>query len=204
MLDLERIDLEQLSDALEDHSTEFDAFSMFDLRTGEVQYYSRDAGDFDDADDLDENLIRVEALPSRVGYQDMVDFIELVPERRPAGLLARAIEGRGAFRRFKDTLFEFPRLQQQWFAFRDTRMRRRALEWLAGNGVIGWDTAEQAQARYSDPAVGGTSAALARTVADDLQNLYGDRLVKVVMYGSRARETIGKSPTWTCSSSSTG
>lgn len=187
MLDLERVDLDELSMALEDHSPMLDGFWMFDPRTGETQYYSRDAGDFDDADDLDPDLLRVESLPSSEGYQDMVDFIELVPESRPADLLSRAIEGRGAFRRFKDTLFEFPELRQQWFAFRDTRMRHRALAWLAENGVIGWDTAEQVQASDSDPAVGGTSATLARRVADDLQKLYGERLVQVVMYGSRAR-----------------
>lgn len=187
MLDLEQVDLEELAFALEDHSPMFEALWMFDPRTGQTQYYSRDAGDFDDADDLDENLIPVEALPSAEGYQDMVDFIDLVPQRRPADLLARAIEGRGAFRRFKDTLLDYPELEGQWFAFGHARMRRHVVEWLADNDVISWDAAEEARARYPDPAVGGTSATLARRVADDLQNLYGDRLIQVVMYGSRAR-----------------
>ena len=60
----------------------------------------------------------------------MEDFIALVPDRRAADLLGRAIAGRGAFPRFKDTLFEFPELRERWFRFRDTRLRRRAIEFL--------------------------------------------------------------------------
>src|SRR5438045_9257017 len=51
-------------------------------------------------------------------------------------LLARAIEGRGAFRRFKDVPFGFPDLREEWFAFHDKRATRRAVEWLVGEGVI--------------------------------------------------------------------
>ncbi|MGH9243243.1 MAG: UPF0158 family protein [Acidimicrobiales bacterium] len=57
----------------------------------------------------------------------MEEFIELVPDQRPAHLLARAIDGRGAFRRFKDTLSDLPELRDQWFIFHDARMSRRAV-----------------------------------------------------------------------------
>ena len=41
--------------------------------------------------------------------------------------LARAIQGKGAFGRFKDELHEeHPDLLPAWYAFRDTRARRRA------------------------------------------------------------------------------
>lgn len=100
---------------------------------------------------------------------------------------ARAIEGRGAFRRFKDVLLEFPQLREQWFAFHETRMRRRALEWLADHEVLDRNAVEEAQPRYPDPPRVGASAALAHRLADDLRALYGDRLVSVVIYGSRAR-----------------
>ncbi|HYZ98883.1 MAG TPA: UPF0158 family protein [Acidimicrobiales bacterium] len=188
MLDLDMIDLDELAVALEDHSAGYDAWWLFDPTTGETGYYSRDADDVEDLDDLlEEGLLPVAALPSSEGYRDMEDFTERVAERRPAELLARAIEGRGAFRRFKDALFDFPELRDQWFAFHDARMRRRALEWLADHDIIDAQTAAQAQARHPDPPVGGASATLARRVADDLRELYGDRLVQVVLYGSRAR-----------------
>jgi Uncharacterised protein family (UPF0158) len=51
--------------------------------------------------------------------------------------LARAIDGRGAFRRFKAELHEeYPHLLPAWYAFRDTRAKRRAVEWLADSSLI--------------------------------------------------------------------
>ena len=51
-----------------------------------------------------------------------------------ADLLARAISGRGAFRRFKDTLSERPDLMTRWYAFANDRQRGRARRWLAAEG----------------------------------------------------------------------
>jgi hypothetical protein len=48
------------------------------------------------------NLICIDPLPSHVWYQDMADFAERVSDDRAGRRLARAIEGKGAFRRFKD------------------------------------------------------------------------------------------------------
>lgn len=59
--------------------------------------------------------------------------------RRPSGppTAARAIQGKGAFRQFKDELHEVhPDLLPAWHAFRDTRARRRAVQWLADNSLI--------------------------------------------------------------------
>jgi hypothetical protein len=46
----------------------------------------------------------VDCEGSHAGYQDMVWFIEDLGDADFADRLARAISGRGAFRRFKDTL----------------------------------------------------------------------------------------------------
>ncbi len=66
----------------------------------------------------------------------MEDFIQLVRDPQARDLLEREIEGRGAFRRFKDTLFEFPELRDEWFALRDVRARRRAVEWLRDEDLV--------------------------------------------------------------------
>ena len=107
-------------------------------------------------------------------------------------MLERAIAGRGAFRRFKDALFEFPELQEAWFRFSDVRMQRRAIDFLVDEGLV--DEAERAcaLAEQNDPPVGeGPRVADARdvaaAVAADLHGLYGERLVDVVLYGSQAR-----------------
>jgi hypothetical protein len=63
-------------------------------------------------------------------------------DREPASTTRRrffrALEGRGAFRRFKDDELhdEDPHLLDAWYAFRDTRANRRAVEWLVDNELI--------------------------------------------------------------------
>jgi len=50
-------------------------------------------------------------LLSYVWYQDMVDFVEGISDDRAGRRLARALHGKGAFRRFKDGLHrEHPQL----------------------------------------------------------------------------------------------
>lgn len=56
----------------------------------------------------------------------MADFNDLVSDDRAARRLACAINGRGAFRRFKDELNEeYPHLLLAWYAFRDARAAGR-------------------------------------------------------------------------------
>jgi hypothetical protein len=119
----------------------------------------------------------------------MRDFVGQVPDRRAADLLARAIEGRGAFRRFKDTLFEFAELREAWFRFHDVRMRRRAVEWLVTADLVDAGAAEVVLAELEDPPVGEGVAdpwQVAATVADEMRVIFGDRLVDVVVFGSYA------------------
>ena len=72
---------------------------------------------------------------SRAGYEDMEAFIETVASLRLQERLWGAIRGRGAFRRFKDVLAGQPAERERWFAFRDGRVRQRALAWLAEEGI---------------------------------------------------------------------
>ncbi len=47
----------------------------------------------------------------------MEQFVQLVRDPRARDRLDRALQGRGPFRRFKDTLLEFPGLREAWFRF---------------------------------------------------------------------------------------
>jgi hypothetical protein len=93
--------------------------------------------------DLDElDLVCIDPLPSYVWYQDMADFAEQISDERAGRRLARAIDGRGAFRRFKAELHdEYPHLLPVWYAFRDSRAKRRAVVWLAESSLIDDDSA---------------------------------------------------------------
>jgi len=66
--------------------------------------------------------------------------------------LGRAIRGWGAFRRFKDELFEeHPDLVSAWHDFHDARANRRAVEWLHGQGLIRDDAARKFLVDDPDP-----------------------------------------------------
>jgi hypothetical protein len=71
---------------------------------------------------------------SRDGYHDMQDFIETVSDAHLRELLEVAIQGRGAFRRFKDTLGRHDAEMRRWHTFEDSRMDERARQWLADEG----------------------------------------------------------------------
>ena len=71
---------------------------------------------------------------SRDAYRDMVRFTESVDDPELARKLDRAIDGRGAFRHFKDVLARRPGELDDWFGFCEERQLGRARAWLARAG----------------------------------------------------------------------
>jgi hypothetical protein len=156
MLDLDRVDLEAVATALEDQ-TDYEHRWLIDPRTGEIAFWTYDLGiDGQNPVDLDEldDLVLIDPLPSRVWYRDMADFAARVSDERAARRLERALEGRGAFRRFKDELHgEHPELLPAWQAFRDNRAKCRAVEWLAENSLVDDGEVSRFRTENPDPAV---------------------------------------------------
>lgn len=79
--------------------------------------------------------IAIPQVESYEGYNDMVAFIETVSNPRLQERLERAIRGRGAFRRFKDVLLDYPKERERWFRFKDDLVHERILEWLDEMGI---------------------------------------------------------------------
>ena len=79
--------------------------------------------------------IAIPTADTHAAYRTMEAFIETVAELRLQATLLRSIQGRGAFRRFKDVLLAHPDERESWFAFSAERLRERALAWLAAEGV---------------------------------------------------------------------
>jgi hypothetical protein len=155
VLDLSNVDVDEIANALSDQ-TDYEHRWLIDPRTGEIAFWTADTGiNGQDPVELDElDLTPIEPLPSYVWYQDMADFAEAVSDEGAGRRLARAIDGKGAFRRFKRELYEeYPELVSVWQAFRDTRAKRRAVEWLRGEGLIDDDVAEQFLGDNPDPDV---------------------------------------------------
>jgi hypothetical protein len=148
VLDLSRLNLDEIANALADQ-TDYEHRWLINAETGEIVFWTADTGiDGMHPVELDElDLVSIDPLPSHVWYQDMADFAEQVHDEQAGRRLARSIQGKGAFRRFKDEMHEeYPELLPAWYGFRDIRGRRRAVEWLADNSLI----ADNAANRYFD------------------------------------------------------
>jgi hypothetical protein len=129
------VDWEALEDAFENNAPE--VHSYLHLATGEVlrvvdgvadpQMHVRIASDT--------NYLRVDPVSSREQYRWMERFIPMVDEPDLRGKLAQAIDGKGAFRRFKDALMNYAEERERWFAFRSERLRTFMEAWLAAHAI---------------------------------------------------------------------
>jgi hypothetical protein len=145
------IDLAGLAEALGDGGGEMTWW--YDPLTGQVEitadFWAGPGTDDDNDDPFERGLVRIEPIGSRHAYRDMVEFAEAIADPRPADLLLRALEGRGAFRRFRDTLHELPDLRQRWLEFSNAADERRAIDWLLDEDSIDPDDAAVELARRS-------------------------------------------------------
>ena len=127
-----KIGMDELCDAMENSSYEVEYY--LDLETGEILFVSEGMDDVETGklkNQIEEELNRYEPIPKADpygGYRGMQAFIATVEDDHLAELLEVAINGKGAFHRFKDVLLHYPKEREKWFEFRDGRMKERALE----------------------------------------------------------------------------
>ena len=129
------VDWEALEDAFENNAPE--VHSYLHLTTGEVlrvvdgvadpQMHVRIASDG--------NYLRIDPVSSREQYRWMERFIPMVDDNDLRGKLTQAIDGKGAFRRFKDVLMSFATERERWFAFRSERLRTFMEAWLSAHAI---------------------------------------------------------------------
>ncbi len=154
MLDLSGFDVEEIATALADQ-TDYEHRWLIDPRTGELTYWTSDTGiDGENPVEIDElDLIAIDPLPPYVWFQDMADFADGISDQATGRRLAQSLRGRGAFRRFKNQIYEHhPELIPAWHALRDARAQRRAVEWLLDQGLISAEAAQQFASDHPDPA----------------------------------------------------
>jgi hypothetical protein len=132
------VNLDELNGVLE--GDPLSGGGRIDLRTGEVWpqsaiEYARETGELTEEENEDpERWLRVWCEGSRDAYEDMEDFIGTRTDPDWADRLSIAIQGRGAFRRFKDVLGRSRDELDEWYAFSEERQRGRARAWLADAG----------------------------------------------------------------------
>lgn len=62
----------------------------------------------------------------------MVDFIDTINNLEIKNNLQRLIQGKGAFRRFKDYCFEM-NIIQDWYDFKEQKYKEIAINWCEQN-----------------------------------------------------------------------
>ncbi len=132
------IDLDMLETAMEDSDLTHRYF--LNLVTGEVVFFSDYLGLSEEDERLLEEIdgsndyVAVEHIPSHEAYQWMVDFVDemVAPaDEHAAEKLSIALNGKGAFRRFKATLHRIDdQWLQAWYQWRDKRLEAAVEEWL--------------------------------------------------------------------------
>jgi hypothetical protein len=135
--DMRRVPIawEALEDAFENNAPE--VHSYLHVATGEVirvvdgvadpSMHTRIASDA--------GYLRVDPVSSREQYRWMERFIASTEEPELRAKLVHSIDGKGAFRRFKDVLMSFPAARERWFTFRSERLRSCMETWLSANRV---------------------------------------------------------------------
>jgi GNAT superfamily N-acetyltransferase len=120
----------------------------FDRATGEIVY---------DGEVKADDLVYIPLIDSATGWRWMEAFVATVSGRRLCERPEVAINGRGAFRRFRDAL-DGPELER-WYAFREERLREHVYEWAIEHGIdvadFPWKVAREAEPgglRYADGA----------------------------------------------------
>ncbi|MEO5314423.1 UPF0158 family protein [Pseudarthrobacter sp. CC12] len=133
------VDLDMLSIILEG-DPDLSTGGYLDLHTGQV--YDEAATDpmiigqdtAIDVEDEPDRWLRLNRTGSGNGWQDMAAFADRQHEEALRERLERAIEGKGAFFRFREIVHD-ENLSEHWYAFSTDRQMGRAREYLADNGI---------------------------------------------------------------------
>jgi len=126
---------EALEDAFENNAPEVHSYLHFD--TGEVIRIVDGVADPSMHSRIlsDSRYLRIDPVSSREQYRWMERFIVTVEDEELRRRLNIAIDGKGAFRRFKDALMSHPVDRERWFAFRSERLRSCMDSWLTAHGI---------------------------------------------------------------------
>ena len=126
---------EALEDAFENNAPEVHSYLHFD--TGEVIRIVDGVADPSMHTRIisDSRYLRIDPVSSREQYRWMERFIATVEDEELRRRLNVAIDGKGAFRRFKDALVNHPVDRERWFAFRSERLRSCMDSWLTAHGI---------------------------------------------------------------------
>jgi hypothetical protein len=126
------LDFDALEVAVERNAPDTDSY--LDLQTGRVLTIT--SGDPEanlNRQTVSENIrnyLRVEPASSREQYRWMEKFVGSVSDEPLRERLIISIDGKGAFRRFKDVLVAYPAERERWFSYRAELLHWHIQQWL--------------------------------------------------------------------------
>jgi hypothetical protein len=82
-----------------------------------------------------DSYMRVEPASSREQYRWMERFVSSVADDALRERLIISIDGKGAFRRFKDVLLAYPAERERWFSYRADLLHWHIHNWLEDNDI---------------------------------------------------------------------
>ena len=130
-----KVKLNDIIEALEFVNMGQDTEAYLNPKTYEIVYLDEyiDISEDEREDIYDEYI----CLPTKFyidEYSMMEEFIETIDDERLYNQLYIAINGSGAFRRFKDTCINYD-IIDDWYKFRDEKYKELAIEWCNKNNI---------------------------------------------------------------------
>ena len=135
-----RVHLREVLDALD--ATNDSTVFVFSKRRNRVLLFFEGSL----ADDIEDNITLEDALndpdsyiplPTEYEiheYQIMEDFVNSLEEEGAARELLHTMQGKGAFRRFKEKV-SLLNLEDRWYRYRNDEYEKIAMEWCSSNGI---------------------------------------------------------------------
>ncbi len=134
-----KIKLDDVLEAIEFTSYEIEYY--YNTESGEIVIHTDPLITGQDSSeteaDLEANFDKYIRLPTKYEineYHIMEEFVWSLPEGKMQDELERAIHGRGAFRRFKDMVYDFG-IEEKWFDYKAAAYKNIAVDWCKDNDI---------------------------------------------------------------------
>ena len=122
-----------------------EVISVPDMDYGYTEIFEFDRERMQEIEEDEENrFIPMPSYRDLREYELMEDFIGEMNDKAYAELLATAIQGKGAFRRFKDMLISRGMIEE-WFQYKEQFYWRVARRWCEENGIPYFDDSKKRQ-----------------------------------------------------------
>jgi len=132
---MNKVKLEAVLEALE--LSDEDGKYYYNKITSEVIYIGEEEARIADSTDIEENWDNYISLPSQFDineYDIMVEFCYSLENDRISNELLSALNGKGAFRKFKDTAIRL-NLEEKWYKYKDEALIKIARDWCKDNDI---------------------------------------------------------------------